>query len=219
MFRILSRFSLNTQLSLFNGILVFFILIIGTVSQLTINSSNRTLEKVVSSESSLWINQAVVTKSDLMAQLWLAYSLYAENTPVTGGPINDVNGSLKSLEQSLDKYVAVTTFSSEDDARYKKIQTNRLLINSNVQKVLDELQGGKINRDEIKKQISSISDSCLDVNDFLTEILSETRKNTINIHLSAKAKETRVLIGLIIILVIAVILILAGVVTFVVLKN
>lgn len=191
-------------MSFFNAILIFFILLVAITSKITINAGNNALKEIGSSESSYWVNQANVIKSDLLAQLWFAYGLYDENKPVSGTPVKDAQDYIKSFNQALEKYVAVTKFTPEEEAKYKKVKEIWTGISGESQKVFDEFQAAKLKKDDLSKQIASIGDKNLELNDTFSEILAKIRADIIGVYVFSVAKGKTQFIGLIIILLLAI---------------
>ena len=75
--KIFNKLSLKAKLFIFNSILVFFLVLVSVVAQFGIHSSNVTIKELSSNESSHWLYQSLITKSDIQALLRLAFEPYA----------------------------------------------------------------------------------------------------------------------------------------------
>lgn len=199
--KLFNKLSLKAKLFFFNGVLVFFLITVSIVAQVGIHSSNITIEELASNESSHWLNQSLIVKSDIQALLRLAFEPYAISKGVTGAPIKDVTDSLNTFNQNLNKFAAESKFTPEEQEKYKKLVTSWKTLREEANKTLENMQKGILKREEINAQIIKIEDSFLNINDILSDILGGIRKKTLTLHTSAQIKEKIYLVGLILLLV------------------
>lgn len=198
--KIFNKLSLKAKLFIFNSILVFFLVLVSVVAQFGIHSSNVTIKELSSNESSHWLYQSLITKSDIQALLRLAFEPYAPTKWVTGNTIKDVTDTLNTFNQNLDKFAAESKFTPEEQAKFTKLQTAWKETRKKSDQTLENIRQGKLNREVINKQIIQIEDSFLNINDILSDILGDLRKKSLSIYTTAQFKEKIYFIGLLLLL-------------------
>ena len=196
----INKLSLKAKLNLLNGILVFFLLAVSALAQFGIHSSNLIIEKLSSNESSHWVYQSLIVKSDIQALLRFALEQYAENKPVTGSPIKDVNNSINTFEQNLNKFAAESTFSVEEQGKFKILIDQWNKNKEELLKILKELEEAKTKREDINTNTIKTEDNFLNISDMLSDFLAQNRKKTLELHNTAQLKEKLFLISILILL-------------------
>lgn len=194
--KILNKLSLKAKLNLLNGTLALFLLLVSAVAQFGIHSSNLIIEQLSSNESSHWLNQSLIVKSDIQVAVRVAFEPYAEGKPVAAAPIKDANDSIKTFEQNLDKFAAESKFSPEESTKFNKLKDQWKTIKENLTLILKNMQEAKLKREEINAQILKTEDAFLNINDILSEILAGNRKKTLELHTTAQFKEKIYFAGL-----------------------
>ena len=183
------KFSLRFKLLFFNSVLVIFLFILGGAAQFAIHSSNGIVQELASNQSSYWVNQSLIVKSDIQALFRVALEVYIETKGANSNAIKDVSDSIKTLEQNLDKYAAENVFSAEESEKFKKIKSTWQLIRKNGEIILEDLKQGKLNREKINEKILKLEDSFLNLNDMLSEVLGKLRTKTLAVYSDAQNKE------------------------------
>ncbi len=138
----------------------------------------------------------MITKSDILQELWLAYAAYEVQKPAPANAIKDVEDSVKALGQDLEKYAADEKFTPESSSRYKALQTSWQSLQSDFQKTLIELKQASTPKEKLGTELNQYGDRLLSLNDQLTEILDSIRKANGDVAIASAAKEKINSIGL-----------------------
>ncbi len=198
--KLINKLSLKAKLNLLNGILAFFLVLVSIFAQFGIHSSNLIIEELASNESSHWLNQSLIIKSDIQALLRVAMEPYATSKAVTGNAIKDVNDAIKTFEQNLDKFTAESKFDNEEQKKFDKLKDAWKANKELLQTILGNLQEGKTNREELNTQIIKTEDGFLNISDILSDLLGGNRKKILELHTIAQLKEKIFFIGLLVLL-------------------